>query len=61
MKDWHVAKEIYTKALSRKDELCAPYADVIDIDDSQLPSAEEVASWTGEKFGNTLETYSGSS
>lgn len=54
-----VAKEIYTSALSRKDELCAPYADVIDIDDNQLPTAAEVAGWTGEKFGNTLRHIPG--
>ena len=30
------------------------YADVIDIDDDQLPTADEVAGWTGEKFGNSL-------
>lgn len=53
------AKEIYSKALDRKDELCAPYADVIDIDDSQLPTAEEVNSWTGEKFANTLRHIPG--
>ena len=55
------AKEIYSKALDRKEELCAPYADVIDIDDSKLPSTEEVASWTGEKFGNTLRHIPGHS
>ncbi len=54
-----VAKEIYTKALARKDELCAPYADVIDINDSELPTAEEVATWSGEKFGNTLRHIPG--
>lgn len=54
-----VAKEIYTKALARKDELCAPYADVIDINDSQLPAPEEVESWTGEKFANTLRHIPG--
>jgi hypothetical protein len=54
-----VAKEIYIKALARKDELCAPYADVIDIDDSKLPSPEEVAGWTGEKFANTLRHIPG--
>lgn len=53
------AKEIYAKALGRKEELCAPYADVIDIDDSRLPSAEEVASWSGEKFANTLRHIPG--
>lgn len=54
-----VAKEIYAKALGRKEELCAPYADVIDIDDSRLPSAEEVASWDGVKFANTLRHIPG--
>ncbi|MBN2172505.1 MAG: hypothetical protein JW731_00130 [Bacteroidales bacterium] len=54
-----VAKEIYTSALARKEELCAPYADVIDIDDNQLPSPEEVAGWSGEKFGNTLRHIPG--
>ena len=54
-----VAKEIYAKALARKDELCAPYADVIDINVDELPTAEEVASWSGEKFGNTLRHIPG--
>ncbi len=54
-----VAKQIYTKALERKDELCAPYADVIDIKDNELPTAAEVAGWTGEKFGNTLRHIPG--
>lgn len=53
------AKEIYRKALERKDELCAPYADVISIDDSRLPSADEVEGWTGEKFANTLRHIPG--
>jgi hypothetical protein len=54
-----VAKEIYIKALERKDELCAPYADVIDINNAALPSAEEVLGWSGEKFGNTLRHIPG--
>jgi hypothetical protein len=53
------AKEIYAKALGRKEELCGPYADVIDIDDSKLPSAEEVNGWTSEKFANTLRHIPG--
>ena len=36
------------------DELCGPYATVIDIDRNQLPSAEEVAKWDGEIFASTL-------
>jgi tagaturonate epimerase len=53
------AKDIYAKALARKEELCAPYADVIDINDNQLPSPEEVSGWTGEKFGNALRHIPG--
>lgn len=53
------AKAIYTTALGRKEELCAPYADVIDIDEVKLPSAEEVAGWSGEKFANTLRHIPG--
>ncbi len=54
-----VAKEIYTKALVRKEELCAAYADVIDIDETKLPSPEEVAGWSGEKYANTLRHIPG--
>lgn len=49
-----MAKKIYAASYGRKYELCAPYADVIDIDDSKLPSVEDVNGWTGEKFANTL-------
>jgi hypothetical protein len=45
-----LAKEIYAKALQKKDELCAPYATVIDIDASKLPSAETVNGWTSGQF-----------
>jgi len=48
------AKQIYANSLSRKDELCAPYADVIDIDMNFLPTIDEVNAWTSEKFVNTL-------
>lgn len=54
-----VAKTIYINALGRMDELCAPYADVIEIDKSQLPSAEEVKGWTSEKYANTLRHIPG--
>lgn len=49
-----LAKKIYANSHDRKDELCAPYADVIDIDESKLPSVDEVNSWSSEKFANTL-------
>ena len=54
-----VSKEIYEKAMARKEELCGPYADVIDIDDSKLPAVEEVAEWSGEKYANTLRHIPG--
>ncbi len=45
-----IAKRIYASAFDRFDELCGPYATVIDIDKSELPSVEEVNDWTGDKF-----------
>jgi len=48
------AKEIYIKSLEKIDELCAPYADVIDINAGKLPPAAEVSEWTGEKFAGSL-------
>jgi hypothetical protein len=32
---------------------------VIDIDDAKLPSPEEVANWSGEKYANTLRHIPG--
>jgi hypothetical protein len=49
-----LAREIYVKALGKKDELCAPYATVIDIDPARLPSAETVKSWTSGQFVQAL-------
>jgi hypothetical protein len=53
------AKYIYEHSIGRKDELCAPYADVIDIDESKLPSVEEVNGWSSEKYANTLRHIPG--
>jgi len=49
-----IAKEIYAGALENFDALTAPYATVIDIDKSKLPTVEEVNSWGSEKFVETL-------
>ena len=49
-----LAKEIYAEALSHKDELTGPYATVIDIDDSKLPTAEEVKGWTSQQYTSAL-------
>ncbi|MDP4222003.1 MAG: tagaturonate epimerase family protein [Bacteroidota bacterium] len=48
------AKEIYIKALGKIEELCVPYADVIDIDVSSLPSSDEVLVWNSRKFAASL-------
>jgi len=53
------AKKIYADSHDRKEELCAPYADVINIDASKLPSIDEVKEWSGEKFANTLRHIPG--
>lgn len=49
-----IAREVYTSALGRFDELCGPYATVIDIDPAKLPSAQTVAGWSGEDYANAL-------
>lgn len=49
-----IAKNIYAGALKRRDELSAPYATVIDVEDSKLPAAKDVACWDSEKFATTL-------
>lgn len=48
------AKDIYVRSLDKIDELCAPYADVIDIDRSALPSAGTVSAWNRRKFADSL-------
>src|SRR3712207_4408375 len=49
-----IAKDVYAQALGRFDELCGPYATVIDIDKGKLPSAQEVGGWTGEQYASAL-------
>ena len=49
-----LARGIYTRALDRVDELCAPYAEVIDIDPSRLPSAAELCGWDGDRLVDTI-------
>jgi len=49
-----LARDLYTAALEHIDELCAPYATVIDIDRSRLPTAAEVAGWTSAQFTGSL-------
>lgn len=49
-----LAKEVYAKAFEQRDALCAPYATVIDIDESKLPTPAEVSGWSSEQFVSTV-------
>lgn len=49
-----LAKDIYAAAYPRREELCAPYASVIDIDPLRLPAPAEVQAWTAEQFSSAL-------
>lgn len=49
-----LTKEIYAYSLDHIDELCTPYASVIDIKRDDLPPAAEVATWDGEKLAGTI-------
>ena len=49
-----LAKEIYSDALDHVDELCAPYATVIDIDRKKLPTKETVNGWASGQFVSAL-------
>ncbi|MDR1932527.1 MAG: tagaturonate epimerase family protein [Spirochaetales bacterium] len=49
-----IAKEVYRKAYERFDELCAPYAAVIDIKKDALPVPAEVDAWDEKRYAQTL-------
>ncbi len=49
-----MATEIYRRALMRMEELCGPYAAVIEIDPAKLPTAAEVGGWSGEDYAAAL-------
>jgi hypothetical protein len=51
----NLAKEIYAEAFSHREELCAPYATVIDINPSRLPEPAAVAQWDSSQFRKALE------
>ena len=48
------AKDVYVQAFRRIDELCRPYASVVDIDRSRLPEPVEVHFWNRRRFVATL-------
>lgn len=45
-----LTKEIYAQAYARREELCAPYAAVIDIDPQKLPSPATAGHWSSGEF-----------
>jgi tagaturonate epimerase len=49
-----LVKEIYAEAYAHREELCAPYAAVIDIDVRQLPEPAQAAEWTAEQWTGAL-------
>ncbi len=49
-----LAKEVYAGAFAQREELCQPYATVIDIDASELPSPGVVAGWSSARFAAAL-------
>jgi hypothetical protein len=49
-----MVKEIYAGAYGHREELCAPYAAVIDIDAAGLPAPDEVRSWPAGRFAAAL-------
>ena len=49
-----LAKEIYATAFEQSEALCGPYATVIDIDPSQLPTPDTINGWTSDQYVNAL-------
>jgi hypothetical protein len=54
-----LAKKIYSEAFAHRDELCAPYATVIDIEPAKLPSPGEVLDWSSEQYTSALRHVPG--
>jgi hypothetical protein len=49
-----LVKEIYAGAYVHREELCGPYAAVIDIDASRLPAPDEAWRWTAGQWTGAL-------
>jgi hypothetical protein len=49
-----IAKEIYAEAWLHREEWCAPYAEVIDIDVARLPSPDSARRWTSAQYASAL-------
>jgi hypothetical protein len=49
-----IAREIYAQAWLHRQEWCAPYAEVIDIDPARLPSPDGVRRWSSAQYVSAL-------
>jgi hypothetical protein len=49
-----LVRGIYAEALDHVDELCAPYAAVIDVRRDRLPSAATLAGWSGPRLAAAI-------
>ena len=49
-----LVRDIYSYARGHVDELCGPYATVIDIDCGQLPAVSEVNRWSGSRLAAAI-------
>lgn len=49
-----LAQEVYARAYAKSEQLCAPYAAVIDIDTDQLPAPEQVSQWDSATYVASL-------
>jgi hypothetical protein len=54
-----IAKEVYREAYAHEEELCKPYATVIDIKHADLPSPDAVDGWTSEQYTSALRHEQG--
>ncbi len=54
-----MAKEIYAQAYAHRDELCAPYSTVIDIDPAKLPLPAVVNGWSSDEYTAALRHVRG--
>lgn len=54
-----LAKEIYKEAFEHREELCGPYATVIDIDPARLPEPSAVRQWSSDQYTSALRHVPG--
>jgi hypothetical protein len=54
-----LAKEIYANAYAQREDLCVPYATVIDIDPARLPAPDMVRAWSSTQYTSALRHVEG--